>query len=103
MKEYLNITNEDNMQLMARYPDNYFDLAIVDPPYGIGEDGLKNHSRGKATKPTLYKPKNWDKETPKKEYFIELQRISKNQIIFGANHFIQDIPKANSSSWIVWE
>lgn len=99
----INITNECNMELMARYPDNYFDLAIVDPPYGIGEDGAKNHSRGKAAKPTLYTPKNWDKETPKIEYYTELLRVSKNQIIWGANHFIQDIPNANSSSWIVWD
>lgn len=41
----INITNEDNMELMARYPDKYFDLAIVDPPYGIGEDGIKNHQK----------------------------------------------------------
>ena len=97
----ITVTNEDNMELMARYPDNYFDLAIVDPPYGIGEDGLKNHSRGKATKATKYTPKNWDKEPPQQEYFEELFRVSKNQIIFGANHFIERINK-NSSCWIVW-
>ena len=99
----MKITNEDNMELMARYPDNYFDLAIVDPPYGIGEDGLKNHSRGKAAKPTLYKPKQWDKKTPEEKYFIELKRVSKNLIIWGANHFIEKIPNASSSSWIVWD
>jgi len=99
----IQITNEDNMKLMARYEDNYFDLAIVDPPYGIGEDGAKNHSRGKATKATKYAPKNWDKTPPNKDYFIELQRVSKNQIIFGANHFIENIPNANSSCWIVWD
>lgn len=103
MREYLKITNECNMELMKRFPDNHFDLAIVDPPYGIGEDGLKNHSRGKATKATKYTPKNWDKTPPSKEYFIELQRVSKNQIIFGANHFIENIPNANSSCWIVWD
>lgn len=101
--ESIKITNEDNMKLMARYPDNYFDLAIVDPPYGIGEDGQKNHSRGKATKPTLYTPKAWDKKSPNIDYFKELIRVSKNQIIWGANHFIQDIPQANSSSWVVWD
>lgn len=90
------------MELMKRYPDKYFDLAIVDPPYGIGEDGAKNHSRGKATKATKYTAKNWDKEPPSKQYFSELQRVSKNQIIFGANHFIELIPKANSSCWLVW-
>ena len=99
----MKITNEDNMELMSRYEDNYFDLAIVDPPYGIGEDGAKNHSRGKAAKPTLYKSKNWDKETPKQEYFNELKRVSRNVIIWGANHFIEDVPNANSSSWVVWD
>jgi site-specific DNA-methyltransferase (adenine-specific) len=99
----LTITNEDNMALMSRYPDNYFELAIVDPPYGIGEDGAKNHSRGKATRPTLYTAKNWDSSAPQKEYFNELVRVSKNVIIWGANHFIENIPSANSSSWIVWD
>ena len=99
----MNITNEDNMHLMSRYEDNYFDLAIVDPPYGIGEDGAKNHSRGKATKPTLYTPKQWDSSAPQKEYFKELKRVSKNQIIWGANHFIENIPNSNSSSWVVWD
>ena len=99
----IQITNEDNMLLMSRYPDNYFDLAIVDPPYGIGEDGAKNHSRCKATKATKYTAKNWDKEPPSKQYFNELKRVSKNQIIFGANHFIENIPNANSSCWIVWD
>ena len=95
------VYNEDCIEVMKRYPDNYFDLAIVDPPYGIGEDGLKNHSRCKATKATKYTPKNWDKEPPQQEYFEELFRVSKNQIIFGANHFIERINK-NSSCWIVW-
>jgi site-specific DNA-methyltransferase (adenine-specific) len=99
----LNITNEDNMLLMARYPDNYFDLAIVDPPYGIGEDGEKNHSRGKAARPTMYTSKNWDSSAPSKDYFIELIRVSKNLIIWGANHFIENIPNQNSSSWVVWD
>ena len=97
----ITITNEDNMALMARYPDKYFDLAIVDPPYGIGEDGLKNHSRGKVAKAKKYTPKKWDKEPPSNEYFNELFRVSKNQIIFGANHFIEKINK-NSSCWLVW-
>ena len=99
----MNITNEDNMELMARCEDNYFDLAIVDPPYGIGEDGEKNHSRGKKAKAKKYIPKNWDKNPPNKNYFNELKRVSKNQIIWGANHFIENIPNANSSCWIVWD
>jgi site-specific DNA-methyltransferase (adenine-specific) len=97
------VFNIDCMECMAQYPDKYFELAIVDPPYGIGEDGLKNHSRGKATKATLYTPKSWDSSAPKKDYFIQLLRISKYVIVWGANHFIENIPYANSSSWIVWD
>ena len=97
------ITNEDNMELMARYEDNHFDLAIVDPPYGIKEDGKKNHSRSKAAKATRYTTKKWDKKTEDLAYFTELKRVSKNQIVWGANHFIENIPNANSSSWIVWD
>jgi len=80
----LTITNEDNMQLMSRYPDNYFELAIVDPPYGIDITSQCMGGR-KTVKPN--KSKNWDNETPKKEYFNELFRVSKNQIIWGGNYF----------------
>jgi site-specific DNA-methyltransferase (adenine-specific) len=96
----IEITNEDNMELMKRYPDNYFDLAIVDPPYGIGEDKTKRPSRGR-TKTKGYEPKNWDNSSPNVEYFEELKRVSKNQIIWGANHFISKIP-FDSSCWLVW-
>jgi len=96
------ITNEDNMELMARYGDNYFDLAIVDPPYGIGESSNDNKSRSKLGKSKDYGNKNWDDNAPNKEYFKELKRVSKNVIIWGANHFIENIPSANSSCWIVW-
>jgi site-specific DNA-methyltransferase (adenine-specific) len=101
----ITITNEDNMLLMVRYPDNYFDLAIVDPPYGIGEDGGKSESRCKKTKvkPNNYIKKSWDTSAPNKDYFNELQRVSKNQIIWGANHFIENIKNSNSSCWIVWD
>jgi site-specific DNA-methyltransferase (adenine-specific) len=106
--ENIEITNEDNMLLMARYPDNYFDLAIVDPPYGIGEDGGKG-VRTSPSRPNSYlrepkyKAKGWDNKVPDKEYFVELLRVSKNVIIFGANHFIENIPNANTSCWIVWD
>ena len=81
----INITNEDNMQLMARYPDNYFELAIVDPPYGnIDAIGLIDNKKGKqATKRTNYKL--FDNIAPDNEYYIELERVSKNQIIWGGN------------------
>jgi site-specific DNA-methyltransferase (adenine-specific) len=100
--EKINVYNCDNMEFMKNIPNNYYDLAIVDPPYGIGEDGAKNHSRDKATKATKYTAKNWDSSAPNIEYFNELKRVSKNQIIFGANHFIENISNANSSCWIVW-
>ena len=95
-------TNEDNMLMMARYPDNYFELAIVDTPYGIGESSNDNKSRSKLGKSKDYGCKKWDDNAPNKEYFKELKRVSKNQIIWGANHFIENIPKANSSCWVVW-
>lgn len=96
------VYNEDCMIGMARYPDKYFDLAVVDVPYGIGEDGKSNHSRGCLAKSKLYTPKEWDKETPSGNYFKELFRVSQNQIVWGANHFISSIP-FNSSCWIVWD
>ena len=88
---------------MKEFPDKYFDLAIVDPPYGIGENGDKNHTRGKLAKAKNYKSFSGnDIEPPDKEYFDELFRVSKNQIIWGANHFISKIPY-DSSCWIVWD
>jgi len=99
----ITITNEDNMLLMARYPDNYFDLAIVDPPYGIGESSNDNKSRSKLGKSKNYGNKNWDDNAPNQDYFNELKRVSKHQVIWGANHFIENIPNANSSCWIVWD
>jgi site-specific DNA-methyltransferase (adenine-specific) len=77
----IEITNEDNMLLMARYSDNYFDLAIVDPPYGIdiNSSGRLGHYGGKG--------KKWDSDIPNDIYFKELFRVSKNQIIWGGNYF----------------
>ena len=97
----MQITNEDNMELMARYPDKYFDLAIVDPPYGINMDGGKIGGDNLGTAKNYIK-KNWDVTAPNIDYFIELIRVSKNQIIWGANHFISRIPY-DSSCWIVWD
>jgi len=81
----ITITNEDNMLLMARYPDNYFDLAIVDPPYGIGVSEMNIGSRKKKNKSN--DNKGWDSLIPSKDYFEELKRVSKEQIIWGANYF----------------
>ena len=87
----LTITCEDNMKLMARYPDKYFDLAIVDPPYGIGISS--NPVRQQHQK------KDWDSAIPTKEYFNELFRVSKNQIIWGGNYF--DLPP--SRGFFIWD
>lgn len=97
------VYNMDCIEGMKQYDNNYFDLAVVDPPYGLGEDGESNHSRSRLANAKNYAPKGWDKLPPSVDYFVELKRISKNQIIFGANHFIELIPKANSSSWLVWD
>jgi site-specific DNA-methyltransferase (adenine-specific) len=103
----ITITNEDNMELMARYPDNYFDLAIVDPPYGLDMANKMSENNGKQTgvakaKRSNYKSSQWDLKSPEINYFNELIRVSKNQIIWGANHFISKIP-IDSSCWVVWD
>jgi site-specific DNA-methyltransferase (adenine-specific) len=84
---------------MSRYPDNYFDLAIVDPPYGIGYDGAKKTSGSHGGR-KAHEFKGWDSKIPEKLYFDELFRISKNQIIWGANYFTEFLPP--SMGWIVW-
>jgi len=86
----LTISNEDNMVLMARYPDNYFELAIVDPPYGINaakEKFTPKNQTWSRKKKVGYKSKNWDNDIPNSKYFDELFRVSKNQIIWGGNYF----------------
>jgi site-specific DNA-methyltransferase (adenine-specific) len=97
------VFNMDCMEYMQSIPDGYFELAIVDPPYGIGEANEKRmHSRGHTQK--KYKGKSWDLNAPDSEYFDLLKRKSKNQIIWGANHFIDNIPfNVSSSCWIVWD
>jgi len=87
----ITITQEDNMELMARYPDNYFDLAIVDPPYGIGGDSLHSNRALKGAGKLKNRALNtgntkWD-IAPNKIYFDELKRVSKNWIIWGGNYF----------------
>jgi site-specific DNA-methyltransferase (adenine-specific) len=98
MKEYLNITNECNLELMKRYEDNHFDLAIVDPPYGIGFDGQKEN---KATNRKAHDFKGWDNAIPSEEYFNELKRVSKNQIIWGGNYFFDYL--GNTRCVLTWD
>lgn len=95
----ITITNEDNMQLMARCPDNHFDLAIVDPPYGINVNKM---TLGNGKRKLYRGSNNWDAKPPSKKYFNELFRVSKNQVIWGANHFIEQF-SINSSCWFFWD
>jgi site-specific DNA-methyltransferase (adenine-specific) len=101
----MKITNEDNMELMARYEDNHFDLAIVDPPYQIERFSKNMDNQGTLGK-SIFLGKNkiseWDK-LPTKEYFKELFRISKNQIIWGANHFWKTADLPNATNFIFWD
>ena len=91
----IQITNEDNMALMSRYEDNHFDLAIVDPPYrNSNENDMNQFTRKNIKKGRL---KNWQNK-PSKEYFNELKRVSKSQIIWGANNFSLDF-----KGFIVWD
>lgn len=89
--------NMDCMEGMKEIPDKYFDLAIVDPPYGIGAGKEKPHNGWKD-----YGIKQWDKNSPDELYFNELFRVSKNQIIWGANHFISKIP-FDFSCFLIWD
>lgn len=102
----MNFYNCDCMEFMKDIPDKYYELAIVDPPYGIGFDGEKialatpcETWRGRRLK--NYKKKDWDNKTPTQEYFNELQRVSKNQIIWGGNYFADKLKP--SGGWVIWE
>lgn len=121
------LINADNIEILKKLRDNQFDLLLTDPPYGIGEDGARNHSRGNGVgfdkykgnkrqavaEATLFTPKEWDKEIPPPEYFQEALRISKDQIIFGGNYFqsvmIEDktrykiIKKEDGSDLVIYE
>lgn len=123
-----NVYNVDCVEFMSTIPTRYFDLSIVDPPYGIGESSKNHESRNtpitqksgvlmKAPK-TTYKKKNWDAQAPNANYFSELKRVSKNCIIFGANYFAeicgvpfkaprrdcyQEFLSQNPFGWIVWD
>ena len=83
------------MELMKRYPDNHFELAVIDPPYGINITSSGSHFKEK------YDIKNWDTKTPSKEFFDELFRVSQNQIIWGGNYFLEHI--GNCKCFIIWD
>ena len=92
----------DCMEYMQNCPDKSFDLAIVDPPYGLGIDGQKEQkSKNPKHSRKYHKRKNWDDATPDEMYFTELERVTKNQIIWGGNYFVEHLHKG-TKGWIVW-
>ncbi len=117
MKTKINLYNEDCMPAMEKMKDNQYDLAIIDPPYGIkiggksggkterdkpfGKGGFERAGKNKKVDATIYRVFKDDKP-PDRKFFKEIIRISRNQIMFGANHFISNIP-FDSSCWIVWD
>lgn len=99
------VVRMDNMQFMAAFPDNFFDLAIVDPPYGINENGQRNLTGDRPTtkwkNPKSIKYKAFDdSKPPQLDYWIELERVSKNRVVWGGNYFTEYLPP--SKGWIVW-
>jgi site-specific DNA-methyltransferase (adenine-specific) len=96
--------NMDCMDGMRQFPDNYFNLAIVDPPYGnqVGKGGYMNNTiNGGVAKRQKYNTSVFLYNRPDEEYFSELQRVSKNQIIWGGNYFCDLLP--TSQCWIAWD
>jgi site-specific DNA-methyltransferase (adenine-specific) len=96
----IEILNTDCMTYMATIPDKYFDLAIVDPPYGINKDGQTETTGGHGGRKG-YKKKGWDVNRPNKEYFTELFRVSKNQVIWGANYYPEYL--RGTMGWLFWD
>ena len=106
----INLYNADCMEVMKTFKDKQFSLAIVDPPYGIGADKAQNAAAAQREKANgkskagrgwkAYKETDWDNEIPSAEYWQELMRVSKNQIVWGGNYFTEYLePKMG---WIVW-
>lgn len=99
----IELLNCDCMEYMAGVPDKYFDLAIVDPPYGLGFgefNRTNKDSQGNRFKADKYKNSNWDDATPDSKYFFELERISKNRIVWGGNYYFDLL--GNSKGLICW-
>jgi site-specific DNA-methyltransferase (adenine-specific) len=99
MKTKSEVYNMDCIEGMKQYPDKYFELAIVDPPYGINVN--MNAGRKKDTKSKKRIVKKWDNETPSEFYWNELFRVSKNQMVCGANYFTEFLPM--SMGWVFWD
>ena len=95
------VYNEDCIEGMKRYPDKYFDLAVVDPPYGIGVSKTIHHQNNTIDKITTYNAKEWDNAIPTAEYWEQLFRVSKNQIVWGGNYFSEYLYP--TKDWIIWD
>jgi site-specific DNA-methyltransferase (adenine-specific) len=96
----LSLYHADCMDIMRQFPDKHFDLAIVDPPYGIDwMKQIQNPNESKNWK--VYEFKKWDKSAPKPEYFEQLFRVSTNQIIWGANYMVENL--RSSPCWVIWD
>ena len=96
--DFMELYHCDCMELLRQTPDNYYSLALVDPPYGIGIDGQKESI---STNRLHHDFKGWDTAIPDKEYFIELFRVSENQIIWGGNYMVENLK--NSRCWLIWD
>ena len=92
----------DCIEGMKQFPDKIFDLAVVDPPYGLGIDGQKESKKGKKSDRKGHAQKDWDKAIPTAEYFEQLFRVSKNQIIWGGNYFVEHLNEGHKG-WIIWD
>ena len=104
---WLDLRRADCMDLMKDFEDNHFDLAIVDPPYGINHSSIAGKQSGQkygnaAAAKGNYEEKDWDRLPPEPRYFLELMRTSKEQVIWGANHFSSSF-SSSSSGWIFWD
>lgn len=97
----IELIHDDCMNVMAKYPDKYFQLAITDPPYGINIIGNGQVGGEKCAKVSVYKKSEWDKAIPSKLYFSELRRVSKHQIVWGGNYMIENL--TNTPCFIIWD
>ena len=103
MFELNRLYNLDCMEAMKEIPDKFFEVAITDPPYGIGIDGQRlNINKNPKHSRKAHEKKDWDKAIPSAEYFRELERVSVNQIIWGGNYFVEHLRKG-TKGWIVWD
>src|SRR3990167_10130803 len=97
------IINADCLKVMKQMPDKCVDLVLTDPPYGLGIDGQKeSFSKNPKHNRKKHEFMGWDNEIPQKEYFEEMFRISKNQIIWGGNYFVSYLSEGHKG-WLVWD